>query len=85
LDKSVQTKVTLRTNTQVTVLGKGIINILTKQGEQKFMPDVYYVARLKQNFMSRGQLLQKGYRIYMEDNHYVILDRYPRNQLITRT
>jgi len=35
LDKSVQTKVTLRTNIQVTILGKGSINILTKQGEQK--------------------------------------------------
>jgi len=29
-------------------------------------------------------LLQKGYIIYMEDNHYVIMDRYPRNHLITR-
>jgi hypothetical protein len=84
LDKSVQTKVTLGTNIQVIVLGKGSINILTKQGEKKVMPDVYYVAGLKHNLMSTGQLLQKGYRIYMEDNHCVILDRYPSNQLITR-
>jgi hypothetical protein len=84
LDKSVQTKVTLGTNIQVTILGKGSINILTKQGEKKVMPDVYYVAGLKHNLMSTLQLLQKGYRIYMEDNHCVILEKYPSNQLITR-
>jgi hypothetical protein len=83
-DKSFQTKVMLGTNIQVTVLGKGCINILTKQGEQKVMLDVYYVFGLKHNLMSIGKLLQKGYRICMEDNHCVILDRYPINQLITR-
>ena len=49
LDESVQTKVTLGTDIQVTVLGKGSINILTKQGEQKVMSDVYYVSGLKHN------------------------------------
>jgi len=84
LDKSVQTKVTFGTNIQVTVLGKSSINILTKRGEKKVIPDVYYVYGLKHNLMSTRQLLQKGYRIYMEDNHCVIMDRYPSNQLIAR-
>ena len=77
-DESVQTKVTLGTDIQVTILGKGSINILTKQGEQQVMPDVYYVSVLKHNLMSTWQLLQKGYIIYMEDNHSVIMDRYPQ-------
>jgi hypothetical protein len=34
LDKSVQTKIKLGTNIQVTVLGKDSIRILTKQGEK---------------------------------------------------
>jgi hypothetical protein len=84
LDKSSKTKVTLGGNIQVIVLGKGNNNILTKQGEKKFMPNVYYVSILKHNLMSTRHLLQKGYRIYMEDNHYVILDRYPSNKLIAR-
>jgi hypothetical protein len=84
LDKSVQTKFTLWIDIQVIVLGKGNINILTRQGEQKVMHNAYYVSGLKHNLMSTRQLLQKGYRIYMEDNQYVILDRYPNNQLITR-
>jgi hypothetical protein len=84
LDKSVQTKVTLGTDIQVTILGKGSINILTKQGEQKVMPVVYYVYGLKHNLMSIGQLLRKGCRIYMKDNHCAIIDRYSSNQLTAR-
>jgi len=59
LYESVQTKVTLGTKIQVTILGKGSINILNKQGKQNIMSDVYYVFGLKNNLMSTGQLLQK--------------------------
>ena len=68
LDNSVQTTVTLGNNVQVTILGKYIVGILTKQGERKFMPDVYHVEGLKHNLLSIGQLIQKGYRVYIEDN-----------------
>ena len=54
LDNSVQTDVTLGNNDQVTILGKGTINILTKQGEHKYMPDVYHVEGLKHNLLSIG-------------------------------
>ena len=43
LDKSLQTDVTLGNNLQVIILGKGTIGILTKQGEQNIMHDVYHV------------------------------------------
>jgi hypothetical protein len=84
LDESVQTKVTLGIDIQVIVLGKGSVNILTKQGEHKVMSDVYYVSGLKHNLMSTGQLLQKRYIIYMEDNYFVIMDKCPSNQLIAK-
>ena len=54
LDKLVQTDVTLGNNVQVTVLGKGIVGILTKQGEHKYMLDVYHVEGLKNNLLSIG-------------------------------
>ena len=44
--------------------------------------DVYHVEGLKQIFLSIGQLIQKGYRVYIEDNHCVIKDKCPSNQLI---
>ena len=50
LDKSVQTDVTLRNNVLVTVLRKGNGSILTKQGEHKYMCDVYHVEGLKHNY-----------------------------------
>ena len=48
------------------------------------MPDVYHVEGLKHNFLSIGQLIQKAYRVYMEDNHCVIKEIRPRNQLIAK-
>jgi hypothetical protein len=59
LDESVQNKVTLGTNIQVTILGKCSINILTKQGDEEVIHDVYYVSSLNHNLMSTGQLLHK--------------------------
>ena len=64
LDHSVQTHVTLRNNVQVNVLGKGIVGILTKQGESKFIPDVYHAEGMKHNLLSIGQLIQKCYSLY---------------------
>ena len=79
LENSVQTDVTLGNNVQVIVLGKGTAGILTKQRESKFIPDVYHVEGLKHNLLRIGQLIQKGYRVYMEGDHCVIKDKHPRN------
>ena len=48
------------------------------------MPDVYHVEGMKHNLLSIGQLILKGYRVYLEDNHRVIKDIQPRNQLIAK-
>ena len=78
LDNSVQIDVTLGNNVQVTVLGKDTVDILTKQGEGKYILDVYHVEGLKHNLLSIEQLVQKGYieqlvqkchRVYIEDDH----------------
>ena len=39
---------------------------------------------MKQNLLSIGKLIQKGYIAYMEDNHCVIKDIHPSNQLIEK-
>ena len=65
-------------------MGKGIVGILTKQGESKFIPDFYHVEDLKHNLLSIGQLIQKGYKVYIEDDHRVIKDKRPSNQLIEK-
>ena len=84
LDNLVQTDVTLGNNVQVTILGKGIVDIQTKQGESKYIPVVYHVEGLKHNLLSIGQLIQKGYRVYMEDDHCVIKYKHLSDQLIAK-
>ena len=62
-------------------MGNGTVGILTKQGENKYIPDVYHVEGLKHNLLSIGQLIQKGYRVYIEDDHK---DKCPSDQLIAK-
>ena len=57
LDDLVKTDVTLGNNVQVTILGKCTVDILMKQGERKYIPDVYHVEVLKHNLLSIGQLI----------------------------
>ena len=47
LDESVQSQVTLGTDSKVSVMGKGTINVLTRIGEKKSIADVYYVSGMK--------------------------------------
>ena len=51
LYESVKYEVTLGTDSDVSVMGKEILNILTNKGEKKFVPDVYYVPGLKCNLV----------------------------------
>ena len=46
------------------------------------MPGGHYVEGLKHNVLSIRQLIHKGFRVYMEDNHCVIKDKRPSNQKI---
>eukprot|EP00253_Pinus_taeda_P031937 PITA_31937 len=77
LDQSVKSQVTLGTDSKVSVMGKGEVNILTKKGEKKTVADVYYVPRMKCNLLSIGQLVQKGYNVFFENDVCTIMDRKP--------
>jgi transposase InsO family protein len=84
MDDSIKSEVKLGNDHRVSVMGKGSINIRTKQGEEKHISDVYYVPGLQHNLISIGQLVQKGYRIYFENGECVILDKKPSNRLIAK-
>ena len=49
----------LGNNTQVTIMDKGNVGNLTKQGKKKAIPNVYFVKGIKHNLMRIAQLLQK--------------------------
>eukprot|EP00253_Pinus_taeda_P028517 PITA_28517 len=77
LDQSVKSQVTLRTHSKVSIMGKGEVNILTKKGEKKTLANVYYVPGMKCNLLSIGQLVQKGYNVFFENDVCTIIDRKP--------
>ena len=47
LDASITLEITLGDRTSIKAEGKGIVPILTKQNQNKYIPDVYYVHQLK--------------------------------------
>ena len=63
LDSSVVTNIQLGDDSLVLAKGKGIIPVLTKQNEKKFIHEVFYVPHLNVNLISIGQLLQNQYDV----------------------
>lgn len=84
LDQSVKSQVTLETDSKVSVMGKGEVNILTKKGEKKTIADVYYVPGMKCNLLSIGQLVRKGYNVFFENDVCTIMDKNPTNNVLLK-
>ena len=58
----------------VNVMGKGDINIRTKNGFVETISNVFYVPDLKSNLLSAGQLQEKGYIITIQKGACEIYD-----------
>jgi len=56
-------------SSKLPVQGKGKIKIYQKDGKPEYIFDIYYIPNMKSNILSIDQLLQKGYKVYMENNH----------------
>ena len=77
-----KSQVTLRTDSKVSVMGKREVNSLTKKGERKTIANFYYVPGMKCNLLSIGQLVQKGYNVFFENDVCTIMDIAPRKRCI---
>ena len=75
LDESVSANITFGDATKIHVKGKGNILIHLKNGKHEFISNVYYVPDMKNNILSLGQLLEKGYNILTNDYSLSIRDR----------
>ena len=64
IDESIKSEVKLGNDHQILVMGKVSISIRTKKGEEKKIPNIYYVPGLQHSLISIGQLVQKGYNIH---------------------
>ncbi|KAL8127506.1 hypothetical protein AgCh_014423 [Apium graveolens] len=76
IDDTISGEVTFGDSSKIPVKGKGTVTIMSKKGEKKYINDVYYIPALKNNIISLGQLVEKGYNIQMQDNSLII-----RNQV----
>ena len=61
-------------NSTVNALGKGDIEIKTKNGFVETISDVLYMPDLKTNLLSAGQLQEKGYVITIQNGVCEIYD-----------
>ncbi|XP_028059983.1 uncharacterized protein LOC114263618 [Camellia sinensis] len=56
--------------------GRGNFLIKLKNGDHDYISNVYYVLAMKNNILSMGQLLEKGYDINMKDCYLTIKDNH---------
>eukprot|EP00253_Pinus_taeda_P025062 PITA_25062 len=84
LDKNVKSEVTIGTDSKIPVKGKGSVSIRARNGEQMFVPDVYYVPGLKCNLLSIGQLIDKGYNVFFKDDMCTIRAIPPSKKIIAQ-
>ncbi|TYK18362.1 Retrovirus-related Pol polyprotein from transposon TNT 1-94 [Cucumis melo var. makuwa] len=78
LDESVGGDIVFGDATKIPVKGKGKILINLKNGKHEFISNVYYVPNMKNNILSLGQLLEKGYNILMKDYSLLIRDNHDK-------
>lgn len=83
LDESVRSKVKFVDDSSILVMGKGKIFIKLKNGDHKYISDVFYVPGMKSILLTIGQLLEKGYAMSIQNKQLSILDK--RGTLILKT
>jgi hypothetical protein len=74
IDTSLITTISLGDDHVIKTSGKGVVPVLTKQGEVKNILDVYYVPNIKHNLLSVGKLMAHGYDVTFHNNTCTILN-----------
>ena len=63
LTEEVHKKVNLGDSSKLSVEGKWKVKIYQKDGKNAYISYVYYIPNMKNNILSIGQLVEKGYNI----------------------
>ena len=75
LDDSFRIKVKFGDGRFVPVIGKRRILITLKNGDHRYIYDVFYVPNMKSNMLSMGQLAEKGYVMHIVENKLSTFDK----------
>jgi len=71
LDDSFRTKVKFGDGRFVPVTVKGRILVTLKNGDHRYIYDVFYVPDMKSNLLSMRQLAKKGYVMHIVENQFI--------------
>ena len=74
LAESYHTRVKFADDSSIPVMGKGMILVELKNGDQKYISDVFYVPGMKTNLLSVGQLAEKGHEMILRNGKLSIYD-----------
>jgi len=74
-DSNVKNNVRFVDNSMISAEGIGKVRFTCKDGRAGYMNDVLYVPSMKNNILNLGQLLEKGFKMSMEQNSIKIYDK----------
>ncbi|XP_028189031.1 uncharacterized protein LOC114375447 [Glycine soja] len=74
IDDKVKSKIKFADNSSVIAEGIRKVMIQRKDGQHSFINDVLYVPNMKNNLLSLGQLLEKGYSMQMKYSQMKMFD-----------
>ncbi|XP_075097917.1 uncharacterized protein LOC142175238 [Nicotiana tabacum] len=74
LDETFQDTVKFGDNSAVFIMGKGKVQVTTKDNSILTISNVFYVPVLKTNLLSAGQLLEKRYELNIKGGKEMVLD-----------
>ncbi|XP_019447362.1 PREDICTED: uncharacterized protein LOC109350594 [Lupinus angustifolius] len=75
LDESVKSKVKFADHSAISAKGVGRILIQRLDGKSASISNVLYVQKMKNNLLSLGHLLEKGYKVIMQDGELILYDK----------
>jgi len=78
LNPYVKNNVKFADNSSIVAEGIGKVMITRKDGKVAYMSDVLYVPSMKNNLLSLGQLLEKGFTMNMQQKVIEIFDSQHR-------
>jgi hypothetical protein len=75
IEEIVEGHVSFGDASKVKVKGQGEILIQCKDGNERFILNVYNVPDMKSNILSLGQLLERGYTVFMKERTLYLRDQ----------
>ena len=75
LDDSITGLVRFGDDSRISIMGRGSIRFILKDGEKKILKDVYYIPGLRSNIISLGQATEAGCEVNMKGDTLRLIDR----------